>query len=140
MNRTFVLLSFVLVTAIGWLATSDRTATAAPKSGPNISHDVFFTLKDDSPAARQALIDGCKKYLVDHDGVLFFSVGTLTKELNRPVNDRDFDVALHMVFRDRAAHDAYQVSPRHQDFVAANSDAFEKVRVFDSDVDVVPVK
>jgi len=32
-----------------------------------------------------------------------FAAGTLADELNRPVNDRDFDVALHIVFQDRKA-------------------------------------
>ena len=56
-------------------------------------------------------MDACKKYLPTHPGVLHFSVGTLNPELDRPVNDRDFDVALHIVFDSKAAHDAYQVAP-----------------------------
>ncbi len=53
---------------------------------------------------------------------------------DRPVNDRDFDIALQTVFRDRAAHDAYQVAPRHKQFIAENSAMWAKVRVFDADV------
>jgi hypothetical protein len=55
-------------------------------------------------------------------------------EFNREVNDRDFDVALHLVFKDKDAHDKYQVSERHKQFVAAHSNSMKKVRVFDSKV------
>lgn len=125
------------MTVGAWLA---GRVGAAPSAGPVVNHDVFFSLKDSSGAAKEKLVEGCKKYLVQHPGVLFFSVGTLSEELKRPVNDRDFDVALHIVFRDKAAHDNYQVSKLHTEFVAANQPTLAKVRVFDSDVEVVPVK
>jgi hypothetical protein len=53
------------------------------------------------------------------------------------VNDREFDVALHMIFTDEASHDAYQVAPRHNQFIAEQESGWAKVRVFDSTVDVV---
>lgn len=100
-----------------------------------LSHDVFFTLKDRSPAAAKSLIEACKKYLTAHPGTVFFSCGTLEPELARPVNDRDFDVALHIVFKDRAAHDKYQSAPRHDQFIAEQKENWAKVRVFDSVVE-----
>ena len=103
---------------------------------PALSHDVFFSLNDASPAARTALVAACKKYLTGHDGALSFSVGVLAAELARPVNDRDFDVALHIVFTGRAAHDKYQDAARHKQFIEENEKNWKKVRVFDSLVDV----
>lgn len=97
-----------------------------------LSHDVYFTLKDKSPAAVQGLIAACKQHLTGHPGTVFFAVGTLEPALARPVNDRDFDVALHIVFTDRAAHDAYQDAPRHHRFVAEQKEGWARVRVFDS--------
>ena len=64
----------------------------------------------------------------------YFSVGTLNPELKRDVNDRDYDVALHLVFTNRAAHDRYQDHPRHQAFIGECKDLWSKVRVFDSDI------
>ena len=104
-----------------------------------LSHDVYFTLKDGSPAARRKLVEACKQYLHKHPGVVFFACGTLNPDLGRPVNDRAFDVALHVVFKDRAAHDLYQKAESHQKFIDENKPAWESVRVFDSDVDVLPV-
>ena len=50
----------------------------------------------------------------------------------RPVNDREWDVGLHIVFLDRAAHDAYQDDPTHLKFIAEQKPNWAKVRVFDS--------
>ena len=63
----------------------------------------------------------------------YFGCGTLA-DLDRPVNDRDFDVGLHVVFTDRAAHDRYQTAERHVRFIEENKDTWRQVRVFDTDV------
>lgn len=99
-----------------------------------LGHMVYFTLKERTPANTQALVEACKKYLTGHPGTIFFAAGTLTPDLARPVNDRDFDVALHVVFDGRASHDAYQEAPRHLQFIAENKPNWANVRVFDSDV------
>jgi hypothetical protein len=59
-------------------------------------------------------------------------VGTVVPDLTRPVNQTDFDVALQVVFDSREAHDAYQVAPRHNQFIEENKPNWERVRVFDS--------
>jgi hypothetical protein len=100
-----------------------------------LAHNVYFALKDRSPAARQILLGACRKHLTGHPGTLFFACGELAEALKRPVNDRDFDVALHIIFQNQAAHDAYQDAPRHHEFVAAGKENWAKVRVFDSAVE-----
>jgi hypothetical protein len=97
-----------------------------------LSHSVFFSLHDNSSAAIQRMVTACKTYLTDHPGTCFFAAGTLAGEFQRPVNDRAFDVALHVVFTDRAAHDAYQEHPRHKKFIEENSGNWKQVRVFDA--------
>lgn len=100
-----------------------------------LAHNVYFRLKDRSEAACESLLAACRRYLSDHPGVVFFACGTLAEELAREVNDRDFDVALHLVFASKADHDAYQVEPRHKQFIAESRDNWEKVRIFDSIVE-----
>ncbi len=100
-----------------------------------LAHSVFFSLHDSSPAAIQKMVDACKKYLSDHPGVIFFAAGTLNQELRRPVNDGEFDVALHVVFDSQASHDAYQIAPAHQQFIQENKPNWRLVRVFDADVE-----
>jgi hypothetical protein len=103
-----------------------------------LMHNVYFTLKDRSPEAVRALVAACKKYLTVQPDIVYFACGTLEPELAREVNVRDFDVGLHIVFTDRAAHDAYQTDPAHERFVAENKPGWTKVRVFDSLVESVP--
>ena len=100
---------------------------------PRFSHIVVFTLKDASEEAIERLLADCNTYLSGHDGMVFYAAGTLA-DMHRDVNDRDFDVALTTVFQDKAAHDAYQVSDRHQEFIARGKSNWERVRVFDSQV------
>ena len=98
-------------------------------------HNVYFALKDNSEPAKQALLQACQQYLTAHEGIVFFGCGTLAEELKREVNDRDFDVGLHIVFTDQPAHDRYQVHPRHLQFIAENRGNWKRVRVFDSVVE-----
>lgn len=96
-----------------------------------LAHHVFFKLHDGSDEAIEKLLAACKKYLDHHEGLDGFSVGTRVPDLNRPVN-QDFDVSLHCIFRDRAAHDAYQTAERHLTFIEENKENWAEVRVFDS--------
>ncbi len=98
-----------------------------------LAHAVYFTLHDASPAQVRALLVACHRHLSGHEGVLHYSAGPRDPELTREVNDRDFDVALMMVFADRAAHDRYQVHPRHQSFIAEGKASWKQVRVFDAE-------
>jgi hypothetical protein len=102
-----------------------------------LCHDVYFTLKDRSQAAADALVEACKKYLTVQPGIVFFCCGKVEPALAREVNDRDFDVALHVVFTDRAAHDAYQQDGTHNRFITEMKQNWARVRVFDSLVERV---
>jgi hypothetical protein len=99
-----------------------------------LAHNVYFTLEDASDEAQSALIAACKKLLTDHPGTVSFFVGRLAEGLERNVNDRNFQVALNIIFQDRAAHDAYQQADRHEQFVAENKANWKQVRVFDAEV------
>lgn len=97
-----------------------------------LAHNVFFSLNDNSQTAKDHLVDACKKYLSGHPGTVFFAAGTLAEELSRPVNDRDFDVALLVVFENLATQNAYQQTPLHLKFIEENKGNWKQVRVFDS--------
>jgi hypothetical protein len=103
-------------------------------SAPMLGHMVFFTLKESSPENRDKLVGACDKYLSDHDGTVYYSAGAIAEEFDRPVNVTDFDVALHVVFKDKAAHDVYQTHPEHLKFIEENKDTWKQVRVFDSNI------
>jgi hypothetical protein len=125
------------VLALGMLilgAASLKTESAEPAQ-TLLAHNVYFSLNDHSEAAKEKLVAACKKYLSGHPGTVFFAAGILAKELERAVNDRDFDVSLHVIFSGKAAHDRYQKDARHLKFIEENTANWKKVRVFDSYVE-----
>jgi hypothetical protein len=98
-----------------------------------LAHHVFFILKDRSQEKIDELIAACHEYLDGHDGVVDFSAGSREKDLDREVNG-DFDVSLHVIFKDRATHDVYQTAPRHLKFIELQKDNWASVQVFDSNL------
>ncbi len=110
-------------------------AADAAQPEKQLAHMVYFTLAEKTPENRQKLIDACKKYLTKHDGEVFFGVGTVTPDLDRPVNVRDWDVGLHLVFKNRKAHDQYQTHPRHLEFIETSKVLWKSVKVFDADLE-----
>jgi hypothetical protein len=101
---------------------------------PQLSHAVYFRLKNRTPEAAAKLVASCQQHLTGHPGTVFFSAGTCAAEYDREVNDRDYDVALTIVFESHAAHDVYQTAPRHEQFIAENATDWAKVRVFDANL------
>jgi len=136
MRRTLLFTSVAIIgLAAHALLQSVSSSHAQQKESNMLSHDVYFSLKDNSPEAKRKLVAACKKYLSGHQGEVFFAAGTLAESLKREVNDVQFDVALHIVFKDMASHDKYQEAKRHQQFIDENKDNWKKVRVFDSIVE-----
>ena len=126
---------FSLMLTVAMTITSGGSAQGAEPRERMLSHDVFFTLKDNSEKAKQDLVAGCKKYLTGHPGSVWFAAGARVEEHRREVNDAAFDVALHIVFADKASHDAYQNAERHHQFIEQFKDNWKTVRVFDSWLD-----
>jgi hypothetical protein len=120
------------------LVLAGASSRGADTEDGMFAHNVYFTLVNSSPETRQALVDACRKYLSSHEGAVFFAAGTRATDKTRDVNDTDFDVSLHIYFRDVAAHDAYQENPRHKEFIERMGDNWKTVRVFDSWVTTGP--
>ncbi len=123
-----VLASALLV--VGMAAPS--WSADAEGSGPRLAHSVFFTLKDRSPEAREALAASCRTHLAGIGGTVSFAVGTIAEDVAEPVSVRDFDVALLVVFEDKSASDTYQSHPSHKAFIEENRASWAQVRVFDA--------
>lgn len=128
MRKLLAAAALLAAVVIAW----QTTTTAGEKTSKNLAHMVYFKLKDSSPKAAAALVELCDKHLAGHDGTVYYSAGVLAADLKRDVNDRDFDVALHLVFKDSASHEKYQVHPRHEQFIKEGKDNWAKVRVFDA--------
>ena len=140
--RTLITTLFALsIVGIAVLVSQDPHAMAAEpkadassatdKSAP-LAHIGFFTLAESSEVNRTKLVEACKKYLDNHNGVVYFGVGVNAPEYDREVNDRDYDVALHLIFKTAKDQDDYQTHPRHEQFIEECKGMWKKVRVFDS--------
>jgi hypothetical protein len=95
-------------------------------------HAVYFWLKDDlSDADRRRFVDGVNS-LKNIPGAEGCYVG-VPSSTDRPIIDRSYDYGLVVVFKDMAAHDAYQVHPIHDAFRDECSALWKKVLIYDSE-------
>lgn len=95
------------------------------------SHVVIFWTNPAIATAADELVAGAERYLKPIPGVLHFHVGKMASS-HRPVVDQSYQVALNVVFPDKATQDAYQVHPLHLEFVEkVFKRACTKVLVYD---------
>ncbi|MGA0557176.1 Dabb family protein [Larkinella sp. VNQ87] len=94
-------------------------------------HTVYFWLNNpESDADRQALRDGLETLRgIKHFDALYIGKPAETR---RPVIDHSYDWSLTYVFRDKAAHDAYQEDPIHLKFVETCARYWQRVVVYDA--------
>ncbi len=96
-----------------------------------LHHAVYFWLQNGgTPDDTQTIIHACQTYLPEIPGILRLVVGTPAGTDGPPV-EKTYAVALLIDFVDKAAHDAYDVHPNHQRFVAECGPLFGRVQVFD---------
>lgn len=135
-NRTLLALGLGLLLGIATTGGYRMSVNAAPKEDQEqaIAHSVYFTLKDATPEKKTQLVADCKKYLSKPEGSLAFAAGTRGEEFKGQANDKDFDVALVLLFKDKAAFDKYAASEPHKKFIQENLSNWKTVRVFDARV------
>ena len=80
------------------------------------SHLVIFWTDPAQPGAADELVAAAQRYLAPIPGIQHFHVGRMVAS-PRAVVDQTYQVALNVIFPDKAAHDAYQVHPLHVEFV-----------------------
>lgn len=132
-RNVIAVIALAAVTAgVGMNLSPGTFSMADDAKQPLLIHNVYFTLKEGTAENTQKLTEACHKYLKDHPGVVFFAAGPLVPELDRPVNVRDFHVGLSVVFKNKQAHDDYQVAKSHLQFIEENKPSWGTVRVFDS--------
>lgn len=94
-------------------------------------HSVYFWLRPDlSEQDRRAFVEGLHSLgTIDDVHQAYFGQPADT---DRPVIDRSYSWAEILVFKDRAAHDRYQVHPVHKRFVERCAASWTKVVIYDS--------
>ncbi|MCF7760635.1 MAG: Dabb family protein, partial [Cephaloticoccus sp.] len=80
-------------------------------------HSVYFWLKPDLTDAQRAAFLKALSALSEVPSVSAFYLGSPAAVAARPVVDKTFDHSITCLFKDMAAHDAYQVHALHQAFL-----------------------
>ena len=96
-------------------------------------HTVLFWLckdLDDAQISKFRMGLESLKEIEHADSVI---IGRPASVAERPVCDGSYDFCLTVILKDVPAHDAYQAHEKHQDFIAAHKDQWQKVKVYDAD-------
>lgn len=121
-----------------WTNRLAAAALAAVISGSALaesrafSHYVAFELAEDSPKKRAALTACLTDFLEAFELETSYTVSEIAAEMNRPVNDKAFQLALHVMLKDKATYNIYAAHPTHVAFVEKCQHLWKAVRVFDS--------
>jgi hypothetical protein len=95
-------------------------------------HSVFFWLKPElTPVQREEFRQGVET-LRAVAAVEQIFIGAPAATAKRPIIDHSYSLALTIVCRDVAAHDAYQVDPIHQAFVNRFKTYWARVQIYDA--------
>lgn len=107
-------------------------AEVRPTARPMLVHTVYFWLKPELTAQQQAdFIRGVSK-LGAIKAVDQIYVGRPAPTEKRPIIDSSYSVALTVICKDVAAHDAYQVDPIHLEFIEGFKTFWHRVQIYDA--------
>ena len=95
-------------------------------------HTVYFWLKPELTPAQRAEFRRGVESLAGIKAVEAVHVGTPAATEKRPIIDDSYSVALTVICRDVAAHDAYQVDPLHLAFVERFKSFWTRVQIYDA--------
>ena len=96
-------------------------------------HTVYFWLKPELTAAQRADFRRGVESLSGIKAAEKIYVGTPAKTEKRPIIDDSYSVALTVLCKDVAAHDAYQVDPIHLVFVNSFKTFWTRVQIYDAE-------
>lgn len=96
-------------------------------------HAVYFWLKPDLTSEGRAAFRAGLESLRKVNTISTVYIGTPAALPERPVVDRSYSFALVIVFKDGAAHDAYQIDPIHKAFVQNCQQYWTRVQIYDSE-------
>lgn len=93
---------------------------------------VFWLRKDLTPAQREEFRQQGLESLRPIKSVSELHIGAPAPIPPRPVVDASYTFAITAIFKDVAAHDAYQIDPVHKAFVERFKPYWERVQIYDA--------
>lgn len=98
-----------------------------------ITHCVYFTLNDKSSETLSAFLEDSRMFGKNISEIQWIHVGTPMPGANRPIHDKDFDVAIVSAFASAQTLQAYLDHPDHVDYCERNKAIWKQLRVFDAE-------
>ena len=98
-----------------------------------LTHIVLFWLKPELNADQRSAFRTGLESLRQVNAIESVYIGTPAKVPERPIIDRSYAYCLTIVFKDVAAHDAYQIHPIHKAFVQTCQQYWTRVQIYDSE-------
>lgn len=95
-------------------------------------HTVYFWLKPELTAAQRSDFRRGVESLGGIKAVTQIHVGVPAATEKRPIIDDSYSVALTVICKDVAGHDAYQVDPIHLAFVSNFKTFWNRVQIYDA--------
>jgi hypothetical protein len=96
-------------------------------------HSVFFWLKPELTSGQRTEFRRAVESLTGIQAVDAVYVGVPAATEKRPVIDDTYSVALTVLCKDLAAHDAYQADPLHLAFLQTYRPFWTRVQIYDAD-------
>lgn len=96
-------------------------------------HTVYFWLKPELTARQRTKFRKGVESLGGIKAVSKLYVGTPAKTEKRPIIDDSYSVALTVLCKNVAAHDAYQVDPIHLKFIKECKTFWNRVQIYDAE-------
>lgn len=97
-----------------------------------ITHNVYIWLKEGNLSPTTiTLFENALKKLVSNEGIIISSWGSPAQTPEREVTDNSFHYGVSIQFESVDAHNTFQKSQEHDEFLDSCAEMFEKVLVFD---------
>lgn len=132
MNARRKFMALTLGLGLGMFLPKKLTAVQPAKKSMLV-HQVFFWLKKPDKDLK-AVMKGCKE-IGKLKSAHSYQVGVPAATVKRDVIDDSYHIALTVNFKSIEDHDLYQVDPVHLQFIEEHKDKWEKVQVYDFDVE-----
>lgn len=114
------------------LKNTQAEFSAYKKDTAGFIHSVYFWLIDDiTDAQRKDFIENGMDKLKYSKHLTSIYIGP-PAGTNREIVDNTYDYAWLCHFKDKAAHDAYQVDPLHLTFIENYGQLFKEVKIYDN--------
>jgi len=130
-RRDFITLAGALVGSAVLMNPINALAMINPGEKKYV-HQVYFWLKNPGNDADKTKLTEGLRTLASIKLIQQIHIG-LPAKTERPVIDRSYALSLLLIFNNQKDQEAYQIHPKHLEFVKNYSALWERVQIYDSE-------